>query len=88
MNYCLNYIHNNPDLEYDLVIGNMSTNRDWYFAYNKVDDTDYENLGNFDKWFDATQEQERVRVFDVTPVIVWLLMDTLWYTRIRCKRLI
>ena len=72
VNYCLNYIHNNPDLEYDLVIGNMPPlNRDWYFAYNKVDDTtDYENLGNLNKWFDCTQEQERVRVFDITPVIV------------------
>ena len=72
VNYCLNWIHNNPDLEYDLVIGNMPPlNRDWYFAYNKADDiTDFKNLSHLDRWFESKQEQERVTVYDVTPLMV------------------
>lgn len=71
LNYCLNYIYN-AGLEYDLIIGNMPPlNRDWYFAYNKIDNvTDYENLTNINKWFEVTQEQERVKVYNISPIIV------------------
>jgi len=72
VNYCLNYIYNNPNLEYDLIIGNIPPlNRDWYFAFNRVDDvTDHNNLSNYEKWFEHTQEQDRVRIFNISPTIV------------------
>jgi hypothetical protein len=72
VNYCLSYILNNPELEYDLVIGNMPPlNRDWYFAWNKADElTDFNNLGDLSRWFSSYEEQERVRIYEVEPVTV------------------
>jgi len=71
-NFCLNWINNNPDCEYDLILGAMPPlNRDWYFGFNEGnEETLYKGLLNTSSWFQSEEILERVKVFDINNKII------------------
>tara|TARA_R100000027_G_scaffold66050_1_gene61292 strand:+ start:1335 stop:2147 length:813 start_codon:yes stop_codon:yes gene_type:complete len=71
-NFCLNWINNNPDLEYDLIIGAMPPlNRDWYFGFNDADEEkDYKGLLKTSSWFESKEITERVKLYNVSNTMI------------------